>query len=197
MLVNKSLFTAYDAICATAISARHRTGFGELVEADADDGSDPWKVRRADTQRGPPTSSPHAEAKRVFPSAEPERHRAMKIAAMGVHMAEKAVRLFCERRCTRTPSQMSDEPLPRSDCRCARGRRKRPRGPLDPVLVLRSHGSRRYRGRDGTTLHRRRASQRGHDRGPPSDRRAMRAFQTIAQKFIPPARWTRIFTMRK
>ena len=37
------------------------------------------------------------------------------------------------------------------------------------------------------TGHRRRALQRGHDRGPSSDRRAMRAFQTITQKFIPPA----------
>jgi hypothetical protein len=71
------------------------------------------------------------------------------------------------------------EPLPRADYRCARDPRNRPRGPQDP--------SRRYRGGDGTTLHRRRASRRGHDRGPPSDRRAMRAFQTIAQKFIPPA----------
>ena len=29
------------------------------------------------------------EAKPVFPSAEPERHAAMKIAAMGMHTAEK------------------------------------------------------------------------------------------------------------
>jgi glutathione S-transferase len=35
--------------------------------------------------------------KRMFPSAEPERHRALKVATMGVHMAEKAVSLFYEK----------------------------------------------------------------------------------------------------
>jgi hypothetical protein len=165
----------------------HRTGFGEPVEADADDGSNRWKVRRDDTQRVSTLqlASCRSEAgvflrRAGMPSSNENR-------AMGVHTAEKAVRLFYERRCTRTPSQSSGEPLPRADYRCARGPRKRPRGPQDPVLVLRSHGARRYRGGDGTTPHRRRASQRGYDRGPSSDRRAMRAVQTIAQKFIPPA----------
>lgn len=35
--------------------------------------------------------------KRMFPSAEPERHRALKVATMGVHTAEKAVALFYEK----------------------------------------------------------------------------------------------------
>jgi glutathione S-transferase len=35
--------------------------------------------------------------KRMFPAAEPERHRALKVATMGVHTAEKAVSLFYEK----------------------------------------------------------------------------------------------------
>jgi glutathione S-transferase len=35
--------------------------------------------------------------KRMFPSAEPERHRALKIATMGAHTADKAVSLFYEK----------------------------------------------------------------------------------------------------
>jgi glutathione S-transferase len=35
--------------------------------------------------------------KRMFPTAEPERHRALKVATMGVHTAEKAVSLFYEK----------------------------------------------------------------------------------------------------
>jgi glutathione S-transferase len=35
--------------------------------------------------------------KRMFPSAEPERHRALKVATMGVHTAEKAVSLIYEK----------------------------------------------------------------------------------------------------
>ena len=35
--------------------------------------------------------------KRMLPSAEPERHRALKVATMGVHTAEKAVSLFYEK----------------------------------------------------------------------------------------------------
>jgi glutathione S-transferase len=38
-----------------------------------------------------------AAEKRMFPAAEPERHRALKIATMGVHTAEKAVSLFYEK----------------------------------------------------------------------------------------------------
>jgi glutathione S-transferase len=33
----------------------------------------------------------------MFPGAEPERHRALKVATMGVHTAEKAVSLFYEK----------------------------------------------------------------------------------------------------
>ena len=33
----------------------------------------------------------------MFPAAEPERHRALKVATMGVHTAEKAVSLFYEK----------------------------------------------------------------------------------------------------
>jgi glutathione S-transferase len=36
-------------------------------------------------------------AQRMFPAAEPERHRALKVATMGVHMGEKAVALFYEK----------------------------------------------------------------------------------------------------
>jgi glutathione S-transferase len=35
--------------------------------------------------------------KRMFPGAEPERHRALKVATMAVHTAEKAVSLFYEK----------------------------------------------------------------------------------------------------
>ena len=38
-----------------------------------------------------------AAEKRMFPAAEPERHRALKVATMGVHTAEKAVSLFYEK----------------------------------------------------------------------------------------------------
>ncbi len=35
--------------------------------------------------------------KRMFPAAEPARHRTLKVATLGVHTAEKAVSLFYER----------------------------------------------------------------------------------------------------
>lgn len=45
------------------------------------------------------------EAERLFPAREPERHRALKVAGLGMGLADKSVNLFYERRLHETVSE--------------------------------------------------------------------------------------------